>query len=64
MSTGLLIVQSLHDFVWNGFIIYQFCIFVHGKLFAVAFKIFASVIHRNVMSIFKSLYVSMLGIVL
>ena len=33
-----------------------FCTFVHGKLFAVAFKIFVNGIRRNVMSFFKNLY--------
>ena len=35
MSTGLLI-----RIYWNAFIIFQFCVFVHDKLFAAAFKIF------------------------
>ena len=46
-----------------NFIICQFCVFVHGNMFAVTFKIFKNVIHRNVMSVFISLYVSMLIIV-
>ena len=50
-------------FYWNAFIIYQFCVFLHGKLFAVAFKIFTNIIHKNVISFFKNLYVSMLRIV-
>ena len=43
--------------------IHRFCIFVYGKLFAVAFKLFVNVIHRNLMSVFKNLYVGMLRIV-
>ena len=31
---------------WNAFIINQFCVFVYGKLFAVAFKISANAIRR------------------
>ena len=38
----------------NLFMIYQFCVFVHGKLFVVAFNIFANVMRRNVISIFKN----------
>ena len=49
-------------FYWNSIIIYQFCVFVHGKLFAVAFKISANVIQRNVMSVFENMYVIMLRI--
>ena len=50
-------------FYWNASIIYQFWGFVHGKLFAVAFKMFTNVIHQNVTSFFKNLYVSLLRIV-
>ena len=37
--------------------------FVHGTLFAVAFKILANVILQNVMPVFENLYVSRLKIV-
>ena len=30
---------AIAKFYWNAFIIYQFCFFVHVKLFDVAFKI-------------------------
>ena len=57
---------NLHVDDSNHFIILLECINnspVHGKLFVVVFKIIANVIHRNVMSVFQNLYVSMLRIV-
>ena len=54
MSTGLLKIQScmiLLERIYNSSVLRGF---FHGKLFAVAFKIFANVIHRNVMSVFKT----------
>ena len=43
--------------------IHNLPVFVNGKLFDVAFEIFANVMNRNVMSVSKKLYVSMLRIV-
>ena len=56
-------ITVIAGFYWNAFIIYQYCIFVHGNLFAVAFRMLANVIFRNVISVFKNLYVNMLEIV-
>ena len=48
---------------WNTSIVYQFCVFVHAKLFDYVFKFSMYVVCRNVMSVFKIIYVSMLRIV-